>query len=131
MRKNAHTGTVTIQAGGGDVRLRFDWEAIAALHGLYGKAWETEVSRVITELDSGQLSKILAIGSDKDEAWWMENSPAFVPVAKAVHEALHLAFFGAGGLDENPPLARRLMTRLSRVFASGQNSAGGQLTSGV
>lgn len=131
MRKNPHTGAVTIQTSGGEVRLRFDWEAIAALHGLYGKEWETEISRILSEFDVGEITKILAVCSEHDEAWWMETSPPFIPVAKAVQEALHLAFFGAGGLDENPHLARRLMTRLSKVFESGQSLAGDQQTSGV
>ena len=131
MRKNAHTGTVTIQTSGGDVRLRFDWEGIAALHGAYGKTWETEVSRIINDLDAKGLSVILAIASEHDEAWWMEQSPPFVPTAKAVQEALHLAFFGAGSLESNPPLARRLMTRFANLFAFGPNSAGVQQTSGA
>jgi hypothetical protein len=131
MRKNAHTGAVTIQTSGGEIRLRFDWEAIAALHGLYGKEWETEVSRVLSEFDAPEIAKILTIASDKDAEWWMEQSPAFIPVAQAIQEALRLAFFGAGGLDENPHLARRLMTRLSKAFESSSNSAGDPMTSGV
>jgi len=131
MRKNAHTGTVTIQTDGGEVRLRFDWEAVSALHGLYGKEWETDVSRILSEFDVGEIAKILTICSEHDEAWWMEQSPPFIPVAKALQEALQLAFFGAGGLESNPPLARRLVTRLSKVFESGQNLAGVQQTSGV
>ena len=131
MRKNAHTGTVTIEAGGGAVRLRFDWEAVADLHGLYGKEWEAEVSRILSEFDGVEISKILAIASEHDEKWWMEASPPFIPVAQAIQEALRVAFFGAGEIDQNPHLALRLMTQFSKVLGFGSNSAGVQQTSGV
>ena len=127
---NKYTGAVTLAMKCGDVTLRFDWEAIAALHSIYGKAWETEVQRIITELDAGGLAKILTIASEHDAAWWMEASPPFVPAAEAVQEALQLAFFGAGGLDERPTMARQLQTLLSRVVRSGSNSAGDPSTSG-
>ena len=130
MRKNNHTGAVYLSVDGGEVTLRYNWEAIADLHGAYGKAWEGEVQRIITELDSQGLAKILAIGTEHPAEWWMEQSPAFVPMAKAVQEALHLAFFGAGGLDDRPTMARRLMTLFSKAGESGFNSAGVQQNSG-
>lgn len=132
MRLNKHTGTVTLTVpGGADVDLRFDWNAIAALHGAYGKEWEGEIQRILTELDAHGLANILAIGSAQDAEWWMENSPPFVATAHAVQKALHLAFFGAGALDDHPHLARRLLTLLSRAGKSGSNSAGEPETSGA
>jgi hypothetical protein len=130
MRTNPHTGTVTIETGGGAVRLRYDWEAISELHGLYGKEWEVEVSRILSEFDSNEIAKILALGSDQDAEWWMTQSPPFLPVAGAIQEALRLAFFGAEEPEKNPHLARRLMTRFAKVLGSGQNSAGVQQISG-
>jgi len=127
---NKYTGTVLLSVDGGDVPLRFDWEAIAALHSTYGKEWEAEVQRIVTELDSKGLANILAIGSEHDAQWWMEHSPPFVLAAKAAQEALHLAFFGAGGLDDRPTLAHQLKTLLSHLSRSGSNSAGDQITSG-
>lgn len=131
MRKNDHTGTVYLAVDGGEVALRYDWEAISDLHGAYGKEWEGEVQRIITELDSQGLANILAMGTEHSPEWWMEKSPPFVPAAKAVQEALHLAFFGAGGLEDRPMLARRLMTLFSKAGESGFNSAGAQRTSGA
>ncbi len=132
MRQNKHTGAVHIPVGSlKDVTLRYDWEAIAALHGEYGKEWEGEVQRILAELDARGLAKILAIGSEHSEEWWIEQSPPFVPTATAVNAALHLAFFGAGGADDRPHIARRLMTLLSRRGKSGSSSAGEAATSGV
>ncbi len=132
MRQNKHTGTISLPVEGeGEVQLRFDWNAIAALHGAYGKEWEGEVQRILTELDARGLAKILAIGSAHGEEWWIEKSPPFVPTATAVQAALRLAFFGAGGADDRPHLARRLMTLLSQVGKSGSNSAGEHTTSGA
>ena len=128
---NKHTGTITVPVAGEVVSLRFDWEAIAALHGEYGKEWEVEVQRILAELDAEGLAKILAIGSGQTAEWWMEQSPPFVPTATAVQAALRLAFFGAGGADDRPHLARQLMTLLSRVGKSGSNSAGEPETSGA
>lgn len=127
---NKYTGAVLLSVNGGDVVLRFDWEAIAALHSAYGKEWEAEVQRIATELDAHGLADILAIASDHDAQWWMSKSPPFVPAAQAVQEALQLAFFGAGGLDDRPTAARRLMTLVSRLTRSGSNSAGDPVTSG-
>jgi len=131
MRKNAHTGTVTIQTSGGEVRLRFDWEAIGDLAGQFGKEWESEVSRIISETDTAGIAKILAIASDKDAEFWLKESPPVIPTSQAIHEALQVAFVGAGGLGENPHLARQLVIRLANLFKSGSNSAGVQQTSGA
>jgi len=131
MRKNDHTGTVYLAVDGGEVALRYDWEAIADLHGEYGKEWEGEVQRIIVELDSQGLANILAMGTDQSAEWWMDQSPAFVPMAQAVQKALHLAFFGAGGVEARPSLARQLMTLFSKAGESGSNSAGEPKTSGT
>lgn len=131
MRKNDHTGTVYLAVDGGEVALRYDWEAIADLHGTYGTEWEGEVQRIITELDSRGLALILTMGTDKPVEWWMKQSPAFVPAAKAVQKALHLAFFGAGGLEPRPSLARQLKTLFSKAGESGFNSAGEPQSSGT
>ena len=131
MRKNDHTGTVYLSVGDGEVALRYDWEAIADLHGTYGKEWEGEVNRIITELDSRGLAAILAMGSEHPVEWWMERSPAFVPIAQAVQKALHLAFFGAGEIEARPSLARQLLTLFSKAGESGSNSAGDPQTSGA
>jgi hypothetical protein len=116
--------------GEGEIQIRYDWNAIAALHGLYGKAWEGEVGRIMSELDAGGLARILALGSSRPAEWWSEKSPPFMPAARAVQDALHLSFFGAGGLDGPPPLARRLMTLLRKAGGSGSPSAGMPATSG-
>ncbi len=132
MRQNKHTGTLLVPVEGeGEVQLRFDWNAIAALHGVYGKEWEGEVQRIVTELDAHGLAQILAIGSAHGAEWWIEKSPPFIPAARAVQDALHLAFFGAGALDDHPHLARRLMILLSQVGKFGSNSAGEHTTSGA
>ena len=131
MRKAPHTGTVTIDVpGAGETRLRFDWESIAELHGTYGKEWEKKVEAIMSDLDARGLAEILAIGSEHDAGWWMEQSPPFIPTARAVQDAIQLAFFGAGELDKNPTLARRLMTQLERLGRSGSNSAGAPVSSG-
>jgi hypothetical protein len=131
MRKNAHTGTVTIETSGGEIRLCFTWEAIGTLAGEYGKDWESEVSRILGDTDTAGIANILSIASDREAAFWLEESPAIIPTAEAIQEALRLAFFGAGALDENPRLARQLVTQLRNLFKSGSNSAGAHQTSGV
>lgn len=131
MQINKYTGTITVPVDGEPVSLRFNWEGIAALHSEYGKEWEGEVQRILGELDANGLAKILAIGSDQTAEWWMEHSPPFMPTASAVQGALRLAFFGAGGADDRPHLARQLMTLLSRLGKSGSNSAGEPASSGT
>lgn len=132
MRRNRHTGEVYLPVDGmGEVRLCFDWAAIAELHATFGKEWEGEIRRIVAELETRGMARILAIASEHSEDWWMEKSPPFMPAANAVQDALHSAFFGAGGLDDRPPLARRLTTLFSRLSRSGSNSAGGPASSGA
>jgi len=132
MRKAAHTGEVRLDVdGAGEIPLRFKWSAISELQTAYGTEWEKEVNRICVGLDAAGMANLLAIGSDKPADWWTEKSPPFVLAAKAIQEALHLAFFGAGGMDEaDPPKADVSMIQSARHGKSGSSSGRRRANSG-
>lgn len=133
MRKAPHLGLVTIDVPGvGSVDLRYDWAAIAKLHGAYGKEWEGELVRIAKEADARGLAELLAIGSEYDADWWVDQSPPFVFAARAVQTALNLAFFGVEEPGQkHPQTARRSTIQSSKAGKSGSSSAGQYANSGA
>lgn len=131
--RSPHTGTVTVEAGGETVALRFSWASMAALHGRFGKGWEGKVESVFADLDVDGIAAVLEAASDRPAAWWRQASPPVVPTARAASEALLLAFYGPGGEREANPLGPlpMLATAWRRLFVRGARSEATQKPSGA
>ena len=124
MRVDKHTGTVWVPVGGEDVPISFKWGEISQLRGTYGSDWESEINKIIGDIDAVRFAEVLAVCSGKSAAWWVEKSPPFVPLAYAVKEALSLAFFGPEGPKDNPTtgLLSMILSRLPGASGSSQGA---------
>lgn len=103
----AHDGTVSLDVWGQAVTLRFDWAALSRLRAAFGEGWADRIEAAFVEQDADAMALILAAGSDKPAAWWLEHSPPLVPAGAAARKALLAAFYGPALEPQpvDPPLA--------------------------
>lgn len=133
MRKAPHLGIVVLHVPNfGDVEIQYDWKAISELRGTFGEGWEKAVDDLATKADTEMLARLLAMGSEHSEEWWLDKSPPFFETVAAVIEALRLVFFGPEEKpdEKNPTMARQLMIRLLSLGKRGSSSVGAPMTSG-
>jgi hypothetical protein len=118
--KNAYTGDCDLAIEGWPAyRLRFDWEALAALQTQFGE----QALKIVTGKDIGALLQLTAIGLQRHHPGitaddLRQHPPALAPLMVGVGQALALAYngpsTGSGGSDApNPPnrAARRASAR--------------------
>lgn len=136
-RGNPHRGEVYVEIAGQEMRLRYDWDAVARLKAQFGEAFELRVADAIRTWDVDTLAELLSIGLRHDHPEATPDaikaaSPPLGPCQQAITEALNLAFHGQreapADPPENPPqaavtwwkrLARRLFGRDSSPASSG------------
>lgn len=99
---NNYTGEAKINLGGKEYTLCYDWAALTAIHSSCGVEAIADMLRASPK----DLSLVLLAGLKKHhpeltgEALF-SLSPPIVPTAKAINEAIHLAYFGVDAPEQD------------------------------
>ena len=94
---NPTRGVACVEINGEPLELRFDWDALARLHQLYGEE-PPDLS------DPHALAVVAALGFARSHPEWdaarlVDYSPPLIEVSEAVNRALAYAYYGGGEPD--------------------------------
>jgi hypothetical protein len=108
------TGHLEIDVFGNRLTMRYTWKAIAEIEAKYGDAPNL--------FDPDTIAHVAAAGLKDSHPEYtaeriLELSPPLVPFARAVQDALHMAYFGTESIPEAGPVKKNRFTGgLSRIF---------------
>lgn len=99
----------------------FTWDRIAQLVDALGPEFDSQISAAAINTDIAVIAQAVSIGNGElTPADVVKLSPPITPTVNALLEALNLAFHGRRVApqvaDENPTMARRVTTSLTRLF---------------
>ncbi len=103
MEGNSLRGRVSIEIGGRELYLRFNWEALSQVYTVMGNEFEQQVNEAVKAGDMRPLAQALTAGLHECDPtitsdWIMSQSPPIVPMQEAFLSAFRFAYFG----DEDP-----------------------------
>jgi len=128
---NRNRGHTSIEMGGREYTLIFDWDALAQLREHYGSSYESAMTKACLENNTTELARILEIGlraqnSELTKESIKEMSPPVLVVGGAIVDALNVAYYGPTGapseVGEENPLRNYLTSLLTRRTSSDKRS---------
>lgn len=106
MSDNLYTGETVLRLGKKELRLVFDWRALAELRTLYGDGFGEQAFETLSSGDPERVAQVLAVAlrrHHQEEGFTPESimdlSPPFGLTIQALQRALLRAHFG----DRDPP----------------------------